>query len=363
MKDLRSLLRTVEVATSKTTKQNIQEGILGLIRNNTTIKFDVALKLMTMSCNILDHNTVVKLNKMIEDLNPVGESLEDILDNAETAAKHIGAGGIDQEAFEAMKEQIQNIFVGTQPTLLANKEESKAEVEDFGLDQNQIAHNEDITYPCPIVVVEMDEMDQALLDYLKKVMYVTKADKDNLIGYVKSVILNSTVYKYCKLGESVVKFIVNNFCAIHNLEIEKVLEENAEELLKLMNTFLAIYVLANMETNTDKQKELIAKTIDAVMEGLENSQYGEFINYNRKWAVIVGDTIYLHYNLFYGIEEDKEFDEKRVIDKLASENTDPEFEKLFNQSQEKKDSSIPVLTSDEFNERRRGLKLELPLER
>ena len=298
MKDLKNLLNTVAIATAEETVENIQAGVLSIVRNNSDISFSIALKLLTMATNLKDHNTVVKLNKMLESYYPIGESMEEILEAVtpeETILLTDKKAPLDNEAFDKMGDYIKNFMKTQLPSGGNDLAERIAQGLDtiMGANKEEMSHVEDITLPFPIDTLEIEDLNEEFLEAIKKVESSYQLiEESNVVDFVKAVIRKLKLHQLYSIGDSVITHIVDYYTNLFNKNTEVVLAEISDDMARMRETLFAAYVLNQLQTNAVKGSPLyryLQDAIDAVEETLNNGGWSEVINYENKWAVLCND--------------------------------------------------------------------------
>lgn len=323
MKNLKNLLDSVALATAEETKQNIQEGVLAVIRNNPIIDFQTALKMLTMATNIKDHNTVVKLNKMLDAYFPVGESMEEIL--KEESQPTLLAD--NSNPFEKMKELIEEAFKNN--VAKPNKEAFEnllGRMMEVPADAEEIPHDEDIILPVAVDTLELEDLNEALLEQLVKAENAYKlVEESNVVEYTKAVIRTTSLHKLYAIGDSIIYHIVDHYANLFNKNTEVVLNEIADDMAKMRDTLFAVYVLKQLmnkdvATNSPLYRYL-KRALEAVEDTLEIG-WSEVINFDGKWAIICNnDTVVAtaqdYENAFFTV------DESSVVVHKDEEETEP----------------------------------------
>lgn len=298
MKDLKNLLNTVAIATADETKNSIQEGVLAVIRNNNSIDFDMALRMMNMACNLKDHNTVVKLNSMLDGFYPVGESMDEIL--KEDASQPALLAENEENLFEKMRDIITGAFKESvskpnqaafeslmgrlMPTIPADTEE-------------EIGHSDEIILPIPIDTLELDDLNEKLIEDLKRVENSYQlVEETNVVDFVKAVIRTMKLHELYNIGDSIINHIVEHYCSLFNKNIDVVLSSVEEDMTRMRETLCASYLLHQLHADDKviKGTKLDKYLEEAIMEvnNTLDCGYSEIINFNEKWAVICnGDKV------------------------------------------------------------------------
>lgn len=337
MKNLKNLLDSVALATAEETKQNIQEGVLAVIRNNPIIDFQTALKMLTMATNIKDHNTVVKLNKMLDAYFPVGESMEEILDttsadNGEVAT--VGKGELppfDNASFDKMSDYIKRFLsqyngADSHTTELSNKLAAGIDAMMGVKEGEDMPHTEDVILPIAVDTLEVEDLNEKLEKELVKAENAYKLIEDSdVVEYTKAVIRTTNLHKLYAIGDSIIYHIVDHYANLFNKNTEVVLNEVSEDMARMRDTLFAVYVLKQLMNNDIATNSPLYRYLKSALEAVEdtlNIGWSEVINYNGKWAIICNDNTVVATAQDY---EDAFFtvDESSVVVHKDEEETEP----------------------------------------
>lgn len=336
MKNLKNLLDSVALATAEETKQNIQEGVLAVIRNNPIIDFQTALKMLTMATNIKDHNTVVKLNKMLDAYFPVGESMEEILDTTAADNGEVTTAGkgelppFDNASFDKMSDYIKRFLTqyngADKHTELSDKIAAGIDAM-MGVKEEEMPHTEDVILPIAVDTLEIEDLNEELEKELVKAENAYKlTEESDVVEYTKAVIRTTNLHKLYAIGDSIIYHVVDHFANLFNKNTEVVLNEVSENMGKMRDSLFAVYVLKqlmNTDIATNSPLYRYLKTaLEAVEDTLDAGGWSEVINYNGKWAIICNDNTIVATAQDY---EDAFFtvDESSVVVHKDEEETEP----------------------------------------
>lgn len=316
MKDLKNLLNTVAIATADETKNTIQEGVLAVIRNNNSIDFNMALRMMNMATNLKDHNTVVKLNSMLDGFYPVGESMDEILkedmtqptllaenENPFEKMRDIITGAFKESIAKPNQAAFENLMGRLMPTIPADAEE-------------EIGHSDEVMLPIPIDTLEIDDLNEKLLEDLNRVENSYQlTEESNVVDFVKAVIRTMKLHEMYNIGDSIVNHVIEHYCNLFNKNFDVVIAPVEEDLARMRETLCASYLLHQLhaEDKVIKGSKLDKYLRDAIME-VDNTLdcgYSEIVNFNEKWAVICnGDKVVAtaddYENALISLEDDEE---------------------------------------------------------